>query len=328
MKKITTLALLLLFAMTSHAHSVVEKRGNYKITHEWMYNGTQWSCEINIPVGMYRYYQRRAHKSDDMVQFVLSDYDRQYLRGLVTLFRERGAFEGYTDRDNLGNVISFVQSLQYITDMDSKWEDEYVRFPVETLVDGKGDCEDMSVLAAAILHEMGYDVKLVALPDHLALAVDCDCEGTYYAYEGKKYYYVEVTNPGWAIGQIPDQFRSAKVKLSSLVYRPKVRLKRSSYRNETYHLGDYSVPFWVQCQLENAGPGTTKDLSVRVLFSAYGGDTVAERVFKLDELMEGVSASHTFVVDVPRPMRGSLEIRVEGANFVMESMKFANIDLQ
>lgn len=314
--------------MTCHAHTVVEKRGTYTITHEWMHNGRPWTCEIKVPVSLYRYYQRRVHKSDDMVQFVLSDYDRQYVRSLVTSFREGGESAGYTDRDNLSNVISFVQSLRYATDMDSKWEDEYVRFPVETLVDGVGDCEDMSVLAAAILHEMGYDVMLVALPDHLALAVDCDCEGTYYGYEGKNYYYVEVTNVGWALGQIPDQFRSAKAKLSPLVYRPKVRLKRSSYRNEAYRTNETEVPFWVQCELENAGPGTTKGLSVHVLFSNYGGDPVAERVFSLDELMEGVSASHAFVVEVPRPMRGSLEICVEGANFVKESMKFANIDLK
>ena len=36
--------------------------------------------------------------------------------------------------------------------------------------------------------------------------------GTYYMYEGKRYYYLETTGEGWQIGQIPDDYKSADAK--------------------------------------------------------------------------------------------------------------------
>ena len=329
MKNRLSLVLLLLLSRLCFAHSVVVESDCFKVSHEWKHNDKHWSCSLAIPISIYHYYQGRAHQSDDMVKFAMSDYDRSYVRNLVESFRDGGEKAGYTDRDNMGNVISFVQSLQYVSDQSSKGDDEYVRFPLETLVDGVGDCEDLAVLAAAILHEMGYGVLLVSLPEHLALAVECDdCDGTYYEYEGRRYYYLEVTNTGWAIGQIPDSYRSSTAKLSPLVYRPAMRLKRSSYRYDTYYTTDKEVPFIIQCDLENGGPGSTEDLSVRVLLSTHSGVSVVDRVFYLEEMIEGGSATYEFRVKVPRPLFGVLEVRAVGANFDTDFIKFEDIELK
>ena len=326
-----TFVLLLLLSVQCVAHSVVQMGDHYVISHDWKYNDKKWSCSINVPVQLYRYYQGRSHRSDDMVPFVLSDYDRNCVRGLVNSFWEGGRQAGYTDRDNLLNVISFVQSLRYVSDRQSKGELDYVRFPVETLVDGVGDCEDMAILAATILHEMGYGVLLVILPDHLALAVDGGegFDGTYYMYEGSKYYYLEVTGVGWNIGQIPQEFRNSPASLEPLVYRPQLRLARCEFQHDSYYSTDLSVPFVIRCDLENPGPGQTKGLSVRVLFKTYGGTPVVERVFALDELLEGESTSCELRLAVPRPFWGEVEVRAEGANFsVQKSMMFENINLK
>lgn len=325
-----TFALLLLAVLPCAAHSVVQEGDNYKITHEWKHKDRSWNATLYVPVSLYWYYQGRAHLSDDMVQFVLSDYDRPYVQSLVESFRDGGIQAHYSDADNMGNVISFVQSLRYVTDTDSKGAQEYVRFPLETLVDGVGDCEDMAILAATILHEMGYDVMLVILPDHMALAVACNerHEGTYYEYENRRYYYLEVTNTGWDIGQIPKEFRSSQAKLVPLLYRPRLRLNHCSYRHDAYYSTALEVPYVLECDLENAGPGTTEGLSVCVCFRTYGGVAVVNRVFWLDELPEGVSGTSTLTVNVPRPFRGTLEVRAEGVNFGTESMRFEDIDLQ
>lgn len=330
MKKLLTLSLLLLTVLPCFAHNVVEEDGNYKISHEWTHNGTHWNCTLNVPVALYQYYRGRAHLSDDMVQFVLSDYDRLCVQSLVASFREGGIKASYTDRDNMNNVISFVQSLRYVSDRDSKGEQEYVRFPVETLVDGVGDCEDMAILAAAIIHEMGYDVMLVTLPEHMALAVACDegCEGIYYEYGGVHYYYLEVTNTGWAIGEIPQEYRSSQAKLTPLLYRPRLRLNHCSYRHDAYYSTDKEVLYELECALENAGPGTTEDLSVHVRFCTYGGTVVVDQVFSLGELSEGESGTYTLKVNMPRPFRGTLEVRTEGANFGTESMRFEDVELK
>lgn len=312
------------------AHNVTVDGDNYVIAHEWTHNNMNWTCTLNVPVGLYEYYQGRAHQSDDMVQFVLSDYDRLCVRSLVNSFREGGIKADYTDADNMGNVISFVQSLRYVSDRVSKAEQEYVRFPVETLVDGVGDCEDMAILAAAILHEMGYDVLLVTLPDHMALAVNCNegCDGTYYEYGNRQYYYLEVTNTGWAIGQIPKEYRTSQAQLTPLLYQPRLRLRHCSYSHDSYYSTDREVPYLLQCELENAGPGTTEDLSIHVFFNTYSGVTVIDRTFSLDEMQEGASGTCDITVSVPRPFYGVLEVRAEGANFGTESLKFENVELE
>lgn len=327
-----TLAFLLLWIMPCFAHSVVEEGGNYRITHEWKYGGRQWSSIWYVPVSLYEYYQGRAHVSDDMVHFVLSDYDRSCVQSLVESFRKGGEEVGYSDRDNLNNVITFVQSLQYVFDEDSKGEEDYVRFPLETLVDGVGDCEDMAILAAAILYEMGYDVLLVSLPDHLALAVNCqwECNGTYYLYEGVNYYYLEVTNTGWDIGEIPNEYRSCQAKLMPLINKPKVRVKRCSYQYDAYYSTAESVPFVVYCELENVGPGMTEQLSLRVLFKWSEMDDAAfvDRTFALEDLEEGNSLEYEARILVPRPFRGVIEIRAEGLNFGTDAMQLKGVDLK
>lgn len=330
MKPRIIFALLFLAVLPCFAHSVVKEGDQYVVTHEWKYQDRQWSCNLSISVDLYRYYQERAHMSDDMVQFVLSDYDRDYVRGLVDSFRESGAKLGYSSLDNMRNVISFVQSLRYVTDIESKGVEDYVRFPLETIVDGEGDCEDFSILAATILHEMGYHVLLVMLPEHLALAVECsdNLEGTFYEYEGSRYYYLEVTNPGWNIGQIPDSFKNHRAALAPLVYQPRMRLMQSSYRHDSYYSGDREVPYLIRCELENSGPGSTEGLSMRVLFKKHDGTPVVERLFRLEELHEGESGECELEVLVPRPFYGKLEIRAEGANFGTESTMFENIELQ
>lgn len=330
MRGLLSFVLLLFAVLPCTAHSVVEKDGQYVVTHGWNYNNQKWTCDLSIPMELYQYYQERAHQSDDMVQFVLSDYDRDCMRSLVKSFREGGAKAGYSDIEDMGNVINFVQSLRYVTDKDSKGEEDYVRFPVETLVDGMGDCEDMAILAATILHEMGYGVMLALLPDHMALAVNCgdDLAGTYYNYEGLHYYYLEVTNTGWNIGQIPTEYKNSRATLVPLVYRPRLRLVRCSYGHDVYYSSDREVPYMLHCELENSGPGPTDGLLLRVRFMRCTGAVVVDEVFPLDEMSEGVSSSYELRVTVPRPFFGDLEIRAEGANFGTESMEFKDVDLQ
>jgi len=63
-----------------------------------------------------------------------------------------------TSRETIDFVGSFVQQLPYTSDRVTTPYDEYPRFPLETLYEKGGDCEDTAILAATILKEMGYDV--------------------------------------------------------------------------------------------------------------------------------------------------------------------------
>lgn len=321
------LLLIVLFGMmllSASAHNVVVEGDDYKITHHWTYDEREWKCSFTVPVALYEYYQRRTHVGDDFAHYVLSEHDRDYIRYLVRSFRVGGEKQGYSETDHIYNIINFVQSLRYEYDIKSKKEEDYVRYPLETLVDGEGDCEDMVVLAASILYEMGYGVLLVSLPEHLALAVKCSefFPGTYYEYEGSRYYYLEMTSVGWDLGQIPAKYKEVEATLIPVVDRPVVIPESCYYQYDSYLSSASTVQVNMRCAISNLGPKSTQGMILHVLFKSYETATKAfkEQRFQLVDLPEGGRAEFEVKVDVPRPFMGVIEYRVEGDNFDPKSL--------
>ena len=81
--------------------------------------------------------------------------------------------------------------------------DEYWKYPVETLIDKEGDCEDTSILFCAIAKQMGFDTCMILYPGHMAAGVNLDgLSGYYYTFYANHYYYCETTNRDWCIGDV------------------------------------------------------------------------------------------------------------------------------
>ena len=100
-------------------------------------------------------------------------------------------------------VLSFVQSLPYTLDDVTTGYDEFRRYAVETLIEGGGDCEDTTILVAAILRGLGEKTALIFTPRHIALGVSGDFTGSSLTYNGIKYFYCETTGTGWTVGKLP-----------------------------------------------------------------------------------------------------------------------------
>jgi predicted transglutaminase-like cysteine proteinase len=163
----------------------------YQRTYKWTYKGTQWTDSLSIPKSMYDYYKGQPHdRRSNYAGYALSEYDRTSMKTMISDFRDVGARSGYSEYDNVMNIVCFVQSLPYTSDAVTTGYDEYPRYPIETLVDNGGDCEDTAILTASLLNEMGFGVVLIRLPGHMAVGVKCsdDYPGTYYEYKGAKYY--------------------------------------------------------------------------------------------------------------------------------------------
>jgi hypothetical protein len=55
---------------------------------------------------------------------------------------------------------------------------------------------------------MNYGTAIIFLPGHAALGVygSNDLPGRYYLVNGRRYYYMETTVPGWGVGEMPNEF--------------------------------------------------------------------------------------------------------------------------
>lgn len=296
------------------------------VRHDWACDGRNYSIELEISEELYDYYQNErehlayeyriedAETPVNFYSFILSDYDRPFIRELADRFAERA----FTDYDKVNLAMTFVQSFPYEYDNDSKGEDEYVRYPIETLVDGGGDCEDKVALLGALLYEMGIDYVLLSLPEHLALAVRCDgvAAERYISYRNKKYYYVETTMEGWKIGQVPPDYASAEVEVypneavSVLLIKG---MRFESQATKVYEKADCEL----QAELHNLGPGRATGLQLHVWILENGkrnARVLAEEAFILDDLPEGVKRTETLKMRSLIKEDAVLELELLGDN--------------
>lgn len=89
-------------------------------------------------------------------------------------------------------LINFCQSrgrngdsnMKYLNDSDIHGTDEYWNYPVETLYFMGGDCEDTSILTAALLTAAGFDSGIALLPGHAMAIIGMKPAGTKSAISG------------------------------------------------------------------------------------------------------------------------------------------------
>jgi hypothetical protein len=192
----------------------------------WSANGQESSATLDIPQSVYDYYKLNRTYPTNVTPALISEYsinerEQEYFHALVNRLKDASESKSYRARNDYHNVVAFVQSLAYEKDIDpvTGAESEYPKHPIETLADGSGDCEDTAILAAALLREMDYDVAVVLLPEHAAVAVACDsCNGYYYQIDGRKYYYLETAIEGGysSLGSMDTKYQSAKAQVIPL----------------------------------------------------------------------------------------------------------------
>ena len=92
-----------------------------------------------------------------------------------------------SDDEYLELIVVYIQSLKYETR-----EQNPAKFPVETVVDRAGDCDDKSLLLAGLLSREGYPVALFLFgpESHMAVGVGSDD----YLFKNTGYTFVETTN--------------------------------------------------------------------------------------------------------------------------------------
>ena len=171
----------------------------------WEHGGRTYTISIDIlysDVFGYTY-------SDPYGNIRISLTDRDYVANYHTVgdgtLREvmevLSAYGQGMDRTEFARLIlSFVQNIPYVTDEESTGHREYWKYPLETLWDGGGDCEDSAILCDTLLMMAGYDVAFILFQDHAMSAVSVDVDGHHVEQDGIEYVMCETTNV-WEMGQ-------------------------------------------------------------------------------------------------------------------------------
>lgn len=186
--------------------------------YEWEFDGRTWEWDMMIPASEYLNYSTLP-RTYDYASYMTDD--NSYIESLAQALNGLADDEGWSSFQLVSFTLSFVQSLEYTEDDVTTGYDEYPRYPVETLVDEGGDCEDSSVLFASLIQADPINIDAVLLilpadaPEHMAAGVagGNGIHGVYYEYDGRNYYYCETTGEGWMLGDIPPQYTSVTVEI-------------------------------------------------------------------------------------------------------------------
>ncbi len=186
----------------------------YEKCFVWDYDGKHWTWNLSIPKALYDAYKdvpvyTRTRNGPSGYGYLTTTQDA-YVRSLADKLNQTATDMGYSSYDKVSFALAFVQSLPYTSDNVTEGYNEYPRFPIETLVDEGGDCEDTSILFATITLIMGYGTVYINPTNHYAVGIlGSGLRGTSWEYpsgSNKSYYYCETTGDGFKIGQLPDEF--------------------------------------------------------------------------------------------------------------------------
>lgn len=297
----------------------------YIRSYKWSFKGYDYTWDLTISKDSYNFYKSRPHnRQSNYAMYAMSDYDRTYLLSLIDKLKEASARDGFSEYDSVKMVIAFVQSLPYTSDSVTTGYDEYPRYPIETLVDNGGDCEDASILTAALLNEMNYGVVLISPPGHMAVGIkgSDNIQGTYWTYEGSKYFYVETTGDGWDIGEIPPEYAHVSATIYPMRQLPDFDISfKTSYVSSNY----YYVYYKVHCDISNIGTGVARNVNVYIaaLALTQGIDRVwsPDQTITIGDINEGGTAWAEATIRIPRGETSQIECVVYGNNFATEIAK-------
>jgi len=199
--------------LESELKSIYDLNVNHKYPWDYGvgYYPDEYEWELTFPLREYFYYYFKSRPSSwrDYINMVDDPGDDDYISYIVQKIEEVAVKEEYSVSGKINFAVGFVQKLPYTEKIVTRDWDEHPKYPLETLFDRGGDCEDTSILTAALLDKMGHDVCLVFPVDeeHCSVGVALDGDfGYFYNFDGKKYFNLETTGGVWRLGQIPASY--------------------------------------------------------------------------------------------------------------------------
>jgi hypothetical protein len=218
MKKSRTILLAIVLVTISHLLSSGFSE-NYSQSYQLLDKpdgSTYYRLNVTVQESLYEYYAEKSHSLNshsDFARFVTPYALKPIADCLLEIYTD--------DEDFVNGVLMIVHQIPY--------NETPVKYPVETIVENKGDCDLFSYVAASIVKAHGLDVVLLYYESqgHMNIGVslshvpyDARGQAYYVTYNNIRYYVAEVTGGdwqnGWRVGECPDKLKNAPAQVITL----------------------------------------------------------------------------------------------------------------
>ncbi len=197
------------FAAGLFLQSASLSAGTINRTYTWVYDKKIYRIDHAFTEPTYDYYKKLRRTYSNFLTYLDESSYFPVIESFSNEFEELAAKNHFSDWQTVECIISFIQSFQYVSDGTY----EYPKFPVETLVEQGGDCEDTAILLEAILRQMGFNCVLISPDKHMGvgIALEEEIAASSFTKNNQNYYYIETTSMGWCIGDYPDHLSADAV---------------------------------------------------------------------------------------------------------------------
>jgi hypothetical protein len=176
-----------------------------------------YELNVVVPETLKDYYAESSHRLPSSSEF--SKFVTPYALQPIA---ER-LWEIYDEEEDFANgVLMMVHQITYVETTPGK-------YPVETMVDGQGDCDLFSLIAASVIKAGGLDVVLLYYEEqshmnigvHLSSAPEDTRDNVFYVtQDGTRYYVAECTGgnweDGWRVGECPPDLKEVSAEVVTL----------------------------------------------------------------------------------------------------------------
>jgi hypothetical protein len=147
----------------------------------------QAAKSTDTSVSVYGNVTDRVWTTDSYMEMINDPVQDPMYTDLITQFRKLRDDMGLSSDEYLELMAIYIQSLPYESRPGGS-----AKYPVETVVEGKGDCADKSLLLAGLLSREGYKVAVFTFTPENHMALGVGSPDTLYKDTG--YAYLETTN--------------------------------------------------------------------------------------------------------------------------------------
>lgn len=151
--------------------------GTVPKTYDWTFGDIKYTLTLDIKYSDYLTYLTDDIQRDLGTQgstehdLTFITYDDKYVKQIAEYITE--ATKGLDSMTRANVLLRFTQeAIAYKYDSESMGQDEYWKYPLETLYDMNGDCEDTAILFCAVGKAMGYNTALMIFNGHATGAID------------------------------------------------------------------------------------------------------------------------------------------------------------